>query len=149
MTFRTGALALLAVFAVLVLFFPAGGSWFEIRAIIIYVAIIVGVVWLSWWIDRLGNTVDAIRRALEKRAAMHDQDRTEEAPRMLDDSEYTAGELASLNEWFQLHDELLPEDGRFFGSAATGFRGCCRSCPGREGHLRKGIPKYAARDCCP
>ena len=29
---------------------------------------------------------------------------------MLDDSEYTAGELASLNEWFQLHDDLLPEE---------------------------------------
>ena len=29
---------------------------------------------------------------------------------MLDDSEYTAGELAGLNEWFQLHDELLPEE---------------------------------------
>ena len=29
---------------------------------------------------------------------------------MLDDSEYTARELDGLNEWFQLHDDLLPEE---------------------------------------
>ena len=28
---------------------------------------------------------------------------------MLDDSYYTARELERLNEWFQLHDDLLPE----------------------------------------
>ena len=29
---------------------------------------------------------------------------------MLDDSHYTARELDHLNEWFQLHDDLLPEE---------------------------------------
>ena len=29
---------------------------------------------------------------------------------MLDDSHYTARELERLNEWFQLHDDLLPEE---------------------------------------
>lgn len=29
---------------------------------------------------------------------------------MLDDSEYTERELDGLNEWFQLHDDLLPEE---------------------------------------
>ena len=29
---------------------------------------------------------------------------------MLDDSEYTERELDGLNEWFQLQDDLLPEE---------------------------------------
>jgi hypothetical protein len=84
-------------------------GWVEIVSLIFYIAIIALVVWLIRWMIGIREDVAGIRRQLEKRAAMDDQDRTEETA-MLDDSFYTDQELAGLNEWIQIENDRLPQD---------------------------------------
>jgi hypothetical protein len=84
-------------------------GWVEIVSLIFYIAIITLVVWLIRWMIGIREDVAGIRRQLEKRAAMDDQDRTEETA-MLDDSFYTDQELAGLNEWIQIENDRLPQD---------------------------------------